>query len=237
MSAPVNQVLNTIELLEQILWDLPLNELLRVRQVSRTWREVAMRSKQVKDVQETPYINLRFHPPLFRTLSANNSIKTKVEVELILWQDKPMTFGLFGGCDISPRCPFYKFEEQAGADWTGRRYICGREYDEYVDLGARSRYFFRDPATLYPGIPFRTHWSMHLCISKYWPATSRDPVFQVYADTTYVFKLRPGISTRGVVEVKEQLLERMAQGDVISCEEEKRLSLVGENEFRFTAIP
>ena len=62
-------------------------------------------------------------------------------------------------------------------------------------------------------------------------------MIQVYADTTYVFKLRPGISTRGVVGVKEQLLERMAQGDVISCEEEKRLSLVGENEFRFTAIP
>ena len=101
MSTPFDQVLNTIELLEQILWDLPLNELLRVRQVSRIWREVAMRSKQVKDVQEKPHINLRFQPSLFRTFSANCYIETKVEVELILWHDKPMTFGLFGGCGLS----------------------------------------------------------------------------------------------------------------------------------------
>jgi hypothetical protein len=57
------RVVNTVELLELILLCLPLNELLRMRQVSTTWRDLIMQTTMIRNIGDKPHIAVQIQLP------------------------------------------------------------------------------------------------------------------------------------------------------------------------------
>jgi hypothetical protein len=57
------RVVNTVELLELILLCLPLNELLRMRQVSTTWRDLIMQTTMIRNIGDKSYIAVQIQLP------------------------------------------------------------------------------------------------------------------------------------------------------------------------------
>ena len=58
VTSACNRLVETVELIELILQHVPLDDLLRCRQVSNTWRDLVERSRILQKIQQNPHVGV-----------------------------------------------------------------------------------------------------------------------------------------------------------------------------------
>lgn len=101
LSKLLDQVFNVAELLEQILLWLTLDEVLRVRQVSKSWQAIIMRTKYIRDIQAAPHVSVCLNLP--KRCSLRSGKAPVLTADLTLQYDKPLTV-VHNPLDRLPRC-------------------------------------------------------------------------------------------------------------------------------------
>lgn len=126
-----DRTLNTVEIFELIVLRLPLKELLRAQRVSRSWQHLINQTILVREMTSSPYISVpaRLYNPLSESedelrqatglpvpVSIRNDDLRKpamLEVDMILYADRPMTISILPTCPHSHAQIFHKY--QAGS--------------------------------------------------------------------------------------------------------------------------
>ena len=241
VTSACNQLFETVELIDLILQYVPLDDLLRCRQVSKTWRDLVERSKILQRIQQNPYVGVLARTP--RECSLLEGENPTLEADFVLWHDKSVTILRSPSCLNYPGQIFFKVEEGAtppetlppftwGGCFRTRAFRLNREKaDQWV--------------TLYPGRPVSLSWqfrpgqsSAHFGSGC---ATSGN-LADAEVGKRYILRLRSGMRLSAYVGVKEQLLTELEEGDK-KAKSLKRfkmsdgLRLVSEDEAHFTVVP
>jgi hypothetical protein len=232
MCTALHRVVGTVELLEMILLALPLNDLLRARQISRTCRDLINGSKFLQNIRAEPYVGVHIQLPKQCSISQQDA--PILEADFVLYYDKPITIHKSQGEVEYPWRTFVKFE-QGGSPPDFPQAVWGHKY-----FGLPRR-FVRDRAdrwaTLYPGVPYRLSWIFRW-VRPHGQVSCHDKVSPMEVGKDYVLRLRPHFRVGHLVGIKESLLARKERGDDLeSCVLDRPLMLVGENEVHFTVVP
>ena len=232
MSTALDRVINTVELLEHMLLLLPLDLLLRARQVSRLWRELILRSERFRKLHSEPYIGISLQLPAKCSLSDSN--EPRLMADLTLYFDEPVTMRQKPSCLHYPSQLTYRHEVGTPPpdsfppfDWAG----CFRA--RAFKFNHKNKEMW---TTLYPGVVYMIYLRI-----RPGPRSNRTQSSGSLGKTevgkTYVLKLRPGYKVGVYVGVKETLLARKENGEALKASEfEKSMLLHGENQVMFTVI-
>ena len=216
MQSAKDRVIDTFELLELILLQLPTDALLRARQVSRLWRSLISRSRRYKELCVRPYITLCLHLPAECSLSAIDP--PRIQTTITLHYNRPLTvrtvatsFGLesqYLWYTLNKRDPA-PIEKQSFAKIKLWRYL-NRDRNQF-NLENASQF-----QTLLPGIPY--HESFELFYPIVHPPTRmrllavRLPDGARWEDGighTYVLKAHSGYPIPCFTGTKASLLARL----------------------------
>jgi hypothetical protein len=232
MSTALDRVVNTTELLEMVLLALPLNDLLRARQISRTCRDLIDWSKFLQSIRAEPYIGVSIHLP--DQVSISQQEAPLLKADFVLYYDKPITIHKTQGDVEYPSRTFFKFEHGCPPP-NFPQTVWGHKY-----FGRPLR-FVPDRAhkwtTLYPGVPYQLSWIFRWAQGR--RVNWHHKMFSsMEVGKNYTVRLRPHFRVGHLVGIKESLLDRKERGDDLkSCVLDRPLMLVGENEVHFRAVP
>ena len=235
MSTALDRVVNTVELLELILLALPLDELLRARQISRTCRDLINRSKFLNQIRNQPYVAVHIRLPAKCSLSSEDA--PTLVTEFVLYHHQPLTLCInLRGVEYPSKvfCK-YKAEDLPTPETEFPQQIWGGSYCAKPHRFVRYRAYRW--TTFHPGVPQRLTWDFR----QHRKASSRSSDGDMgYTEVgeDYILRLRPNLSIGHVVGIKESLIERKDNGeDLKDCVLSSHVTLVGENEARFTVLP
>jgi hypothetical protein len=236
-----NQLFATVELVELILEYVALDDLLRCRQVSSTWRDLVKRSKLLQRIREYPYVGVLVRCPRECSLSEGETLTA--EADLTLWHDRPVTILRSPSCLTFPCGMFFKVEEGATPPENASMFTWPARFNP------RAFRFNHKTAvqwiTLFPGRPMSISWRFRsdpVLVQSGFRCPISGDMTGVEVGKRYILKLRSSMSLRAYTGIKEQLVTELAEGDK-KAKSLRRfrvsggLPLVAEDEAHFMVVP
>lgn len=203
----------TVELVEMIIAALPLRDMLLVRPVSRTWRDLVRGLPSFKHARSKPTVDAKLLLPSACSLSSTEPPKLSVTLELRF--DRPVTFRRVTSVLGSKLSTFtYRIEEGAAHPTTFPRFSLGGRFKS----GALA--FSHENAwkytTLLPGTPHELVWSFGRNENPW----LRDDVSlkniglnDTVAGKSYILAMRPDLSLPAFLGTKTSLLTTIDAGE------------------------
>lgn len=230
MATAAQRVFGTVELLEQIIFALPLNSMLRSRRVSRLFRDVIDESEHLLRIRANPIIGVHLRVPAQCSLSALRS--QTLDADLILSFDQPLTVRTSTRLSQGSKGLIYGLE----MDCTPPEPPSRPTYDLGLSRALRpcreteSKYL-----TLLPGISHQISWPLASFSGMSDQYVHQGMLSEADVGKTYVLRVWPDITLTSYVGDKRTLLAKVDAGQDIGWG--KEIALIGKNEAMFTVVP